>query len=196
VAAETVVLSEGVAKRSISVAELATFAKTGIASRPLQVYFEDYLDAAAVEQLRKYLDRNVQLEFASFAQYLRSDGGSCLLERLASVVKPTPNQAADAQPLRAALVNAAALDGNLSLMEILQQYPTSQVHLDREQLSDKLPDWQTEWSTLLDEAGVPLENRTSAATSGKAEVTLQLTDIDYSALAAGSFRLCQPSHRS
>jgi hypothetical protein len=64
---------------------------------------------------------------------LNSQIGNIILDRVSQVIS-TPSQRANRQALRAALVLAANQDGQVSLIEIIKNYPTNEVEVDGDRL--------------------------------------------------------------
>ena len=85
--------------------------------------------------LRPVLTQTMQVDFVAFERFLRSDAGDCMLNHVGTVIKPTASSTVGKISLRAALVNAAAPDGALNLVEILSAYPTNQIHLDLDEIA-------------------------------------------------------------
>lgn len=64
---------------------------------------------------------------------LNSPIGNAILDQLSQVIH-TPSQKANRQALRSALVLSANVDKQMTLVEIMQNYPTSAVEVDGERL--------------------------------------------------------------
>lgn len=132
-AAERVVLRYGILRESVSVEELSTFAETGELSRSLRVNFAlARQDPAAI---RPYLTTPVQVNVVTLDRILNSPVGNLVLDELTQVIH-TPSRTADRQALRAALVLSASEDGQITLMEVIENYPTSTVEVDGDRLGN------------------------------------------------------------
>ncbi|TVP64803.1 MAG: alpha/beta hydrolase [Nodularia sp. (in: Bacteria)] len=132
-AAEQVVLKYGVFRESISVEELSTFAKTGELSRSLRVNFA--LAQQDPKAIRPYLTTPVNVDLLILDRILNSPIGNVILDELSQVIH-TPSRTADRQALRAALVLSASEDGQVTLLEIIENYPTRDVEVDGERLEN------------------------------------------------------------
>ncbi|GAX36110.1 alpha/beta hydrolase [Nodularia sp. NIES-3585] len=130
-AAEQVVLKYGIFRESVSVEELSTFAETGELSRSLRVNFA--LAQQDPKAIRPYLTTPVNLDLVILDIILNSPIGNVILDDLSQVIH-TPSRTADRQALRAALVLSASEDGQVTLLEIIQNYPTRNVEVDGERL--------------------------------------------------------------
>jgi len=132
-AAEQVVLKYGIFRESISVEELSTFAETGELSRSLRVNFA--LARQDPKAIRPYLTTSVKINLVILDRVLNSPIGNVILDELSQVIHP-PSRTADRQALRAALVLSASEDGEVTLLEIIENYPTINVEVDGERLEN------------------------------------------------------------
>ena len=199
-AAEEIVFRWQAASRSLLVTDLETYAATGEPSRQLQSYFDLYSNSRGLNAMRPILNQTMQVDFVSFERYLRSDAGDCMLGHMATLLKPTPSSTAGKVSLRAALVNAAAPDGNFNLLEIMTEYPTAQMHLDLDQMFRANHHEQTikdDLEEFWQKAGFPqeqlqqLEAQIFSEGSAINQQPLNLTNIDYSVLSDVSRRICE-----
>ncbi|RMF68865.1 MAG: alpha/beta hydrolase [Cyanobacteria bacterium J069] len=126
-AAESVVVSFGPLSRSFSVAELRSLADTGEASSKLRWYLNTAGVRPAAMQTLLSQKAPVPLEFAD--QVLNSLPGEFGLFQLGQLVGPS-GRAASLQAMRAALVLSAADDNQISLIEVLENYPTQRLYVD------------------------------------------------------------------
>ncbi len=131
VAAEQVVLKYRIFQESISVKELTTFAETGELSSSLQVNLA--LARQKPQVVRQYLTEPVKVNPIFLDRLLNSSIGDVVLDEVSQVVH-TPSRRADRQALRSALVLAASSDGNLTLVETIQKYPTAVVQVEGDRL--------------------------------------------------------------
>jgi hypothetical protein len=132
-AAETVVLRYGIFERSVSVAELTTFAETGKRSRDLRAYIRASKQDPA--KIRQTLTDKVDVNVTTVDRVLNSPVGDVALNQLSQYIY-TSSRRADKEALRAALVLSASEDDNISIMEVVQNYPTQEMYLDGERLSE------------------------------------------------------------
>jgi hypothetical protein len=130
-AAERVVLKYRVFRQSLSVKELTNFAETGELSRPLRVNFA--MARQDPKQVRQYLTEPVKVDPVLLDRVLNSQVGNLVLDEISQVIH-TPSRQADRQALRAALILSASRDRQITLIETLQNYPTSTVEVDGERL--------------------------------------------------------------
>jgi hypothetical protein len=130
-AAQTVVLKYSIFRESISVAQLSKFIKTGELSPSLRAYLN--MANQKPEKLRQVLAKEVDVNPTLLSQALNSLPGEILLDFVSEVIQ-TPSGRASRQSLRGALVTSALADGNVSLMEVLENYPTSEIHVEGDRL--------------------------------------------------------------
>lgn len=130
-AAEQVVLKYRIFRESISVEELSTFAETGELSKSLQINFA--LARQDPKAIRQYLTQPVQVNVVFLDRVLNSLVGNVIVDQVSQVVH-TPSRTADRQAMRSALVLSARGDNSITLMETIQNYPTSQVQVEGDRL--------------------------------------------------------------
>ena len=127
VAAEEVIFYYGAASQSVSVDELEDFAHIGKKSPSLKFLFNF---SQQNPQLARYvLNQEFPIEAIWVANVLNSTPGEFLLRETSKIVH-TKSQSANVQALRGALVQSASDDNRVSLLEVLQNYPTQQVYVD------------------------------------------------------------------
>jgi hypothetical protein len=112
--------------RSISLQNLTRFAETGEISRGWRFFFN--VAGVDPENVRTALNQEVSVSLGFLDRTLNNVLGEFLLYQVGQVVH-TRSNTANIQALRAASVLAAADDNHLSLLEVLQQYPTPQVYI-------------------------------------------------------------------
>lgn len=132
-AAEWVVLKYGFLRGRLSVPELTTFVKTGELSRSLRAYLK--LAKKEPTELRRTLTQEVKVNPTFLYQVLKTPVGDVMLDQVSQVVH-TPSNRANRESLRGALVSSALPDGNITLIETLQNYPTPEVHVEGERLAE------------------------------------------------------------
>ena len=199
-AAEEVFFRWQAASRSVLVTDIETYAVTGEPSDQLQSYFDMVNHPGGLNALRPLLNQTMQVDFIAFEKFLRSDAGECMLDRMGTVLKPSPTSTVGKLSLRAALINAAAPDGSFSMLEILSAYPTDQVHLDIDQIARSNNHDQTIHDDLAQfwrEGGLPqdqmrqLEAQFTSEESASNQPPLNFTDIDYDVLSDVTLRICE-----
>ncbi len=132
-AAESVVLKYRFLQERVSVPELSTFAETGKLSAKLQFYLT--LARREPEQLRRTLRQEVQVNPNFLELALNNSLGEAMLDQVSQVVH-TPSNQANRESLRTALVNSARPDGRITLIETLENYPTSEVYVEGDRLAE------------------------------------------------------------
>ena len=140
-AAEQVVLKYRIFRSSISVKELTNFAQTGELSTSLRVNLA--LAKQNPKAIRQYLTQPVAVNIRLLDRVLNSPVGNVVLDQISEAIH-TPSRKADRQALRAALILSASRDypsgstvnsrNSISLIEIIQNYPTSEVEVEWEVL--------------------------------------------------------------
>jgi Alpha/beta hydrolase of unknown function (DUF1400) len=124
-AAETVVLRYGIFRGSVPVADLTEFAETGETSRQLRRYLR--LADQEPEEFRQILTETVATDARNFDRLITSPAGDALLNELSDYLY-SPRQD-DQEALKTALTTSAEDDNQISLLEVLQNYPTEAVHV-------------------------------------------------------------------
>ena len=133
IAAERVVLKYGIFRQSLSVKDLSTFTETGELSTPLQLTLA--LARQDPKAVRQFLMQPVSVNPVFLDRVLNSPIGDIIVDQVSQVVH-TPSRRADRQALRGALVISASRDNNISLIETIQNYPTSEVEVEGKRLAD------------------------------------------------------------
>ncbi len=131
-AAERVLISLGPFERSISVRALRIYAEEGRYTENLRVYARHYATEEQLQQLEQLLKTRLELNLTPWAvsQFLYSDQGELLLQRLGEVVR-TGSNLSGKRALRSALVLAAA-DGETGLtpLNVLEHFPVDTMRID------------------------------------------------------------------
>ena len=130
-AADQVVLKYRIFSESISVKELSTFAETGKLSTSLRINLA--LARQDPKVVRLYLTEPVKVNPVFLDRVLNSPVGNVLVDQISQVVH-TPSRRADRQALRSALGLSANADGQITLTEILENYPTAVVEVEGDRL--------------------------------------------------------------
>ncbi len=124
-AAEKIVLKYGFLQQSVPVADLTTFAETGD-----RAVLESYgVSGDESQKIRNTLTQQIPIDVRTIDQGLNNPIGDAVLDKVGEAIQP-PTGGASRQSLRAALVLSASDDGKVSLLEVIQKYPTSEVHVD------------------------------------------------------------------
>jgi Alpha/beta hydrolase of unknown function (DUF1400) len=130
-AAEKVVLKYRVFRESLSVKELTNFADNGKLSIPLRVGFK--LAQQDPNKVRRYLTNPVKVNPIILDRVLNSPVGNVVLDQISEVIH-TPSRKADRQAMRSALVLSASEDSDIKLIEVIKNYPGTEVEVDGDRL--------------------------------------------------------------
>jgi predicted dienelactone hydrolase len=120
--AQEIYIPYGPMEFSLPVSALALYAKEGKINQELAAYAR-YLDPKQLEQLRKVLVTRVDLTPVAIAQFLYSPQGKIILERIGQIVQTKAGQDGF-YAIRSALILAAADPEGLTLLNVLQKFPT------------------------------------------------------------------------
>lgn len=130
-AAEMIIFKSGIFRVSIPVGELENFAETGEVSPALA----DVLNRGNKnpEQVRLALKQEVPVDFLLLDRTLNNPLGEMMLDKMGEVVHP-PQGGANRQALRAAIVLSASGDNQISLLEVIHNYPTNEVEVEGDRI--------------------------------------------------------------
>ncbi|TVQ20077.1 MAG: alpha/beta hydrolase [Leptolyngbya sp. DLM2.Bin15] len=131
IAAERIVFRYAGFERSLSVQELTTFAETGELSSNL-AHYANRTDKDP-DDLRRALVRPIPMRLVFLDAALNSWVGEMLLDRVGQTIHTSSGEA-NQQALRAALILSASDDDAITLLEVIQNYPTEEVYVDGENL--------------------------------------------------------------
>lgn len=126
--AERLYLSYGVLERSISVAALEAYAKTGKLDSDLSVYSQ-YADAKQLADLRKALVVKADVTPIAVSQFLYTPQGEILLRRLGQVIQPESRDTGF-YAIRAALILASSDPQGLTPLNVFRKFPTRGLRVD------------------------------------------------------------------
>lgn len=129
-AAERIYISYSILERSIPVASLDLYARTGIIDEDLEVYAQ-YASPQELAQLRTVLNSKAELSPIAVSQFLYTPQGEILLKRLGQVIQPE-SRLSGFNAIRAALILASADPDGLTLLNVLRQFPTRGLRIDVE----------------------------------------------------------------
>ena len=132
-AAQKVVLKYRIFRQSISVEELSSFAQTGELSTSLRVNLA--LARQKPSLVRQYLTEPVPVNLVLLDRLLNSQAGNFLLDEISQAIH-SPSRQADRQALRSALILSASSEQNISLIEVIQNYPTQEVQIEGDRLEN------------------------------------------------------------
>jgi len=131
--AERIVFKYSIFRRSLSVAELTTFAETGEMTPALKRNLQTL--GQNPEELRTLLNAPITVDILFLDKLLNSIIGRKILDRVGEIVHP-PSQTSNPQALRAALILSVSDDGQMTLLETLQNYPTQDIEVEGERLME------------------------------------------------------------
>ena len=131
IAADTVIVKYGMLRESVSIEELADFCATGKTSSALDYYLR--VSKQNPEQIRNVLSKPMSVDGVMLSDVLNHPFGGLVLNTFSQVIT-TPSERASKQSLRGALVTSALDNNDISIIEVLQNYPTSEVHLKGDRL--------------------------------------------------------------
>ena len=131
IAAEKVILKYKIFRESIPVIDLTAFAKTGEVSPTLQFYLDASRQNPA--ELRTILTREADVKVTTLDRALNTPVGELLLDQIGLAVHP-PANVANRQAMRSALVLSTSQDNKISLIEVIQNYPTAEVEVEGERV--------------------------------------------------------------
>ncbi|MEM0981913.1 MAG: alpha/beta hydrolase [Cyanobacteria bacterium P01_H01_bin.58] len=125
IAAETVVLTYGFLSVDIPIEDLQTLSDTGETSDELDRLLD--VTSQDPEVLRTTLNEPVELNSSFLDMALSSPPGDWLLDQLGEMIQPASGEAGGRTALRAALIGAASDDNQVTLMELMRVYPSSEI---------------------------------------------------------------------
>ncbi len=128
VAAERVTLTYGFAEISTSVEALSAYAETGAVDEELAPYIR-FLNEEQRSQFRVALNAKQDANPVAISQFLYSSIGSNILRYMGDIIQ-TQGRRTGSKGLRGALVLAAAEPGGISLLGVLENFPTNAVRID------------------------------------------------------------------
>ncbi|GAB4345585.1 MAG: hypothetical protein OHK0047_38990 [Leptolyngbyaceae cyanobacterium] len=127
--ANEVVFRYGIFRRRLAVAELTNFAKTGEQSRVLQKYLE--MTNSDAESIRQILNQPVGIDRSTLNVALKNPAANLLLDELGHIIQTPDNKIQDnKEALREAVLTSASKDNQFTLLEVIQNYPGDEIHLD------------------------------------------------------------------
>lgn len=129
-AAEQIHASYSALEISIPITALESYAKYGIINADLAGYYQ-YIPANKLQEFRKILVQPLKISPAVTAQFLDTQQGKFILQRLAELIKPQSHYSKfTSWSLRTALIAAAAEPGGLNLLNLLRKYPQDHINID------------------------------------------------------------------
>ena len=129
---KNLVFQFGAFGRSMSLQDLTRFAETGEISRGWRFFFN--VAGVDPEAVRTALNEEVSVNLRFLDRTLNGLLGEFLLYQVGQIVHPRSNTA-NIQALRSASILSVTEDDRLSLLEILQRYPTQEVYINGSRLA-------------------------------------------------------------
>jgi predicted dienelactone hydrolase len=127
-AATRITVSYGLLERSISVNSLEVYAQEGKITEDLSLYTR-YLDEDQLLQLRQLLRVKSDISLVAVSQFLYTEQGEVLLNRLGEVIR-TESNLPGFYALRAAMILAAGKPDGLTVLNVLEQFPIDGIRID------------------------------------------------------------------
>lgn len=127
IAAEKIYINYGPFEVSLPISALELYAREGTINADLQ-QIAAYLPPDQMQQFREILQSRVSVTPVAVAQFLYSPQGEILLQRLGEIVQ-TPSRQSGFYAIRAALILAAADPEGLSLLKVLEKFPTASLRI-------------------------------------------------------------------
>jgi hypothetical protein len=146
-AAEKVVLKYSVLQVPISVSELETFAKTGQMSPPLALLLTQ--SKQNPDTVRQALTKPIKVNYNLVKDNLKSTPAKLILDQVGQVIHPSTNQRDDRDALGNAVLKSLEKDNELTLLEVMQNYPTSEIQVE----GDRLVEAYTQLATFSKQLG-------------------------------------------
>lgn len=126
-AANEIVFRYGILRQRLSVEELVRFAQTGDQSPVLERYLKRV--NSNPDEIRQALNQTVDVSQSTLDKGLNNTLGNLLLDELGRMIQ-TPDDQGNQEALKTALIRSAANDNQLTILEVLQNYPADEIHLD------------------------------------------------------------------
>ena len=132
-AAEQIILKYSILRESVSVEELGELSRKGKVSPSLKSYLK--LAKKDPAELQRWLNRPFAVEQTTLSNVLNSFAGGYILNQVGEVIH-TPSNRANKEALRGAIITSAEKDNSVKLIEVLENYPTKEVHLEGDRLME------------------------------------------------------------
>lgn len=129
--AEKVVLKYSIFKINIPISELETFVETGEMSSNLKTLLGKAVENP--ESVRQTLTQPIKVSPRFLERNLNSLPGDFVLDKVGNIIH-TPSGDANREALRSALILSAREDNQVTLLEVMQNYPTEEIHVEGERL--------------------------------------------------------------
>ena len=134
-ASEEVIFTYGGATQSVAIEELQTFVETGETSSSINFLLS--VSNQKPSLMRQILKHELPANFELVSYLLNTVPGEYVLSQTGNVVG-SKSQRANVTALRGSLIRSANDDGLVSLIEVLEHYPTEQVYVNGKTLTKVL----------------------------------------------------------
>jgi hypothetical protein len=132
-AADKVVVRYGILRQSLSVAELVNFAEKGEMSRKVERYLN--MSKSDPAEIRQILTKPINISSGTVSTALNNPLGDRMLDELGRMIQTPENEdKGNRDALRTAVIQSAAKDNQVSILEIIQNYPADEIHLDAKRI--------------------------------------------------------------
>lgn len=132
-AADKIILKYGMWRESIAISDLSSFCQTGNTTKTLDYYLRTSRQKKG--DIQNTLCRALPIDGVILSDALNHPLGNLVLGFFGEIIT-TPSERGSKESLRGALVTSALKNDNLSIIEILENYPTSEVHLNGDRLME------------------------------------------------------------
>lgn len=152
-ASDEIVFRYGILRQRLSVIELTKFAETGEKSPVLERYLRR--TNSNPEEIRQVLNRPVTIETGLLDKALNNPAANLMLDELGKMIQ-TPDDEGNREALRTALIESTRADNQLTVLEVIQNYPTDEIHLDVKRAIrtyEKVANYQQSVQEALKKAG-------------------------------------------
>ncbi|HIK38573.1 MAG: alpha/beta hydrolase [Geminocystis sp.] len=130
-AAERVVIEYGIWRQSLPVADITDFCKSGKTTPALESYLR--MSKQTIDSTNSLLCKPIPVSGVMLSRMLNNPVGDLILDTFSEIIS-TPTGKASRESLRGALVSCALENNSISVVKVLEHYPTSDVHLKGEKL--------------------------------------------------------------
>ncbi len=129
-AADEVVFRYGIFRQRLSVIELTNFAEKGEMSPVVERYLKR--TNSNPEEVRRILNKPIAMSRGTLNTALKNPLGNMVLDELGGIIR-TPDNTDNREALRIALLQSAQKNNQLTILSMIQNYPTDEIHLDVKQ---------------------------------------------------------------
>lgn len=130
-ASEKVIFKYGMWQESLPVSDMTVFCDTGEISTTLSYYIR--LSNQSSDRINNVLCKPIAVNGVTLSKMLNNPVGGFILDLFGEVIT-TPSKKASRESLRGALVTSALENDDISIIEVLNNYPTNEVHLNGDRL--------------------------------------------------------------